>query len=621
VKFDADDRPIDYRFVEANAQFEDQSGVNLRGKWVTEFAPDLEQFWFDIYGHVAKTGEPANFESYAEAFGRWFDVRAVRVGDPADRQIAILFNDVTERRVAQERLRASEALARENVERVQLALAAGAIIGTWHWDLPSDSFAVDEGFASVFGLDPALGHQGIPLADIVKNVHPDDRTGLGDGIDAAIARGGPYAHQYRVRQRSGNYAWIEANGRVDQAPDGTPLSFPGVVIDIEQRRLVEGERDKAIAALRTLTETLEQRVAERTSDLMQAEEALRQAQKMEAVGQLTGGIAHDFNNMLTGVIGSLDLIQRNIATGRLERVDKYIEAAHTSAQRAAALTSRLLAFGRRQSLDLKPVDANMLVAGMGDLFHRTLGEQVSLETHLDAGVWLACTDMNQLESALLNLCINARDAMPAGGKLIIETSNAHLDAPYVRDHPELQAGDYVLLSVTDTGQGMAAATIEKVFEPFFTTKPVGQGTGLGLSMIYGFVRQSGGHVRIYSELGLGTTVKLYVPRFIGQGETELDLSTRTGAPRGTGETGLIVEDDPSVRMIVVDVLGELGYGAAGRHPNSRIRPSHRSPGDRCWPARHERSATRGSRSPRPPGPQCPVHHRLCRECGGAGWLP
>ncbi len=252
VKFDSDDRPVDYRFVEANPAFERQAGVNLRGKWVTEFAPDLEQFWFDTYGRVAKTGEPASFENYAKAFERWFDVRAVRVGDPAERQIAILFSDITARRVAEDRLRASEALARDNAERVQLALAAGAIIGTWHWNLPNDRFTVDEGFAQAFGLDPALGREGIPLARIVATVHPDDQAGLANAIDEAIARGGAYAHQYRVKRVDGQYYWIEANGRVDHTPDGMPLSFPGVLIDVDARRAVEVERDRAAAALRIL---------------------------------------------------------------------------------------------------------------------------------------------------------------------------------------------------------------------------------------------------------------------------------------------------------------------------------------------------------------------------------
>ncbi|ALM86993.1 two-component system sensor histidine kinase/response regulator [Bordetella sp. N] len=559
VEYDQNDKPINYRFVEINPAFERQAGVDLRGKRVTEFAPHLEQFWFDTYGHVASTGEPANFESYAEAFKRWFDVRAVRVGDPKDRQIAILFNDVTARREAQDRLRVSEANARENAERVQLALAAGAIIGTWHWDLPSDQFTVDEGFANAFGLDPALGRKGIPLAQIVKTVHPDDQAGLAEAIRDVVKRGGPYAYQYRVRRANGRYYWIEANGHVDHGPDGTPLSFPGVVIDVEERRSIEAERDRAIAALRTLNDSLEQRVAERTAELMRAEEALRQAQKMEAVGQLTGGIAHDFNNMLTGVIGGLNLVQRHIALGRMDRVDRYIEMANTSAQRAAALTSRLLAFGRRQSLDLKSTDVNMLVAGMEDLLYRTLGEQVALEVHLDPGLWSAYTDGNQLESALLNLSINARDAMPAGGKLIIETSNTQLDQRYVRDYADLQPGDYVVLSVTDTGTGMSASTVEKAFEPFFTTKPLGQGTGLGLSMIYGFARQSGGHVRIYSELGTGTTVKLFLPRRNGMLDVA-EIPDGEVTPLGAGEMVMVVEDDASVRMIVTEVLDELGYG-------------------------------------------------------------
>ena len=244
VKFDADDKPVDYYFVEANPAFEHQCGVNLRGKWVTEFAPNLESFWFETYGHVAKTGEPANFENYANTFERWFDVRAVRVGDPADRQIAILFNDVTQRRDAEERLRASEAIARENVERVQLALAAGAIIGTWHWDLLTDRFAVDEAFARVFDLDPALGREGLSLEQVMVTVHPEDRDGLTSAINEAIGRGGAYSHQYRVRRTDGKYQWIEANGRVECADDGTPLRFPGVLIDVEERRNVEAERPR-----------------------------------------------------------------------------------------------------------------------------------------------------------------------------------------------------------------------------------------------------------------------------------------------------------------------------------------------------------------------------------------
>lgn len=234
VKFDAEDQPVDYRFMEANPAFTQQAGVDLRGKWVTEFAPDLERFWFEAYGHVAKTGESANFENYAEAFNRWFDVRAVRVGDPADRQIAIFFSDVTERRNAEERLRISEAIAQENIERVQLALAAGAIIGTWHWDLPTDSVTVDENFADAFGLDPAIGRRGLSFEQIIASAHPEDRDGLRVASEQAIQHGGAYAHQYRVRRSDSKYYWIEANGRVEYSSDGVPLSFPALLSILKQ---------------------------------------------------------------------------------------------------------------------------------------------------------------------------------------------------------------------------------------------------------------------------------------------------------------------------------------------------------------------------------------------------
>jgi PAS domain S-box-containing protein len=559
VKFDADDRPVDYRFLEANPAFERQAGVDLHGKWVTEFAPDLERFWFDTYGRVAWTGEPANFESYAKAFGRWFEVRAMRVGEPGEHQIAIFFNDVTDRRVAQERLRASEALARENAERVQLALAAGAIIGTWHWDLPTDRFTVDEAFACAFGLDPALGREGLSLAQVVATVHPDDRPGLAAAIDEVIRRSGPYAHQYRVRRADGKYYWIEANGRVDHAEDGTPSSFPGVLIDVEERRAVAAERDRNAAQLRALNDTLEQRVAARTAELMRAEDQLRQSQKMEAVGQLTGGLAHDFNNLLAGISGSLELMQARMRQGRFEDLERYVSVAQGAARRAAALTHRLLAFSRRQTLTPKPTNVNQLVAGMEELIRRTTGPAVALEVVGAAGLWPALVDPGQLENALLNLCINARDAMPAGGRITIETANKWMDRSAAAQYG-LPEGQYLSLCVTDTGTGMPPEVIARVFEPFFTTKPLGQGTGLGLSMIHGFAQQSGGQVRIYSEVGQGTTVCLYLPRHYGEADDDEAAAKPADAARaGQHETVLIVDDEPSVRMLVAEVLEGLGY--------------------------------------------------------------
>ncbi|AZE73035.1 Sensory box histidine kinase/response regulator [Pseudomonas synxantha] len=310
---------------------------------------------------------------------------------------------------------------------------------------------------------------------------------------------------------------------------------------------------------RTL-ETLEQQVEERTAQLRNNEEALRQSQKMEAVGQLTGGIAHDFNNMLTGIIGSLELLRRRVSRGKLDDLDSLIDLGVTSANRAAGLTHRLLAFSRRQSLDSKPVELNQLVTSMGELLQRSINESIALDMRLASPLWTAEADPNQLESALLNLVINARDAMPSGGKLIVETCNRHLDSVFTAAYGTLKPGDYVELSVSDTGCGIPEHLMGRVFDPFFTTKPIGQGTGLGLSMIYGFARQSHGHVTIHSEVGTGTTVSLFLPRFIGEMQAQ-ELINPTLLPfANAGETVLIVEDDPAVRVLVSAVLKELGYG-------------------------------------------------------------
>lgn len=311
--------------------------------------------------------------------------------------------------------------------------------------------------------------------------------------------------------------------------------------------------------LQSTLETLEQQVEERTAQLRHNEEALRQSQKMEAVGQLTGGIAHDFNNMLTGIIGSLELLRRRLARGRTEDLDSLIDLGVTSANRAAGLTHRLLAFSRRQSLDSKAVQMNTLVLSMGELLQRSLNESIQLDMRLNDRLWIAEADPNQLESALLNLVLNARDAMPEGGKLVVETSNQVLEREFTEAYPNLEPGDYVMLSVTDNGSGMPQSVINRAFDPFFTTKPIGQGTGLGLSMIYGFSKQSRGHVTIESEIDQGTTVKLYLPRFRGE-ELEHPVSAVQQAPEALdGETVLIVEDDPAVRVLVSAVLSELGY--------------------------------------------------------------
>ncbi len=290
-----------------------------------------------------------------------------------------------------------------------------------------------------------------------------------------------------------------------------------------------------------------------------AETQVRQLQKMEAVGQLTGGIAHDFNNMLAVVIGGLDMIDRRLATGRHD-VDRYVEAAREGATRAAALTQRLLAFSRQSPLSPEPVEGNRLVTDLTDLLTRTLGERIAVETVLSAGLWRAEADRGQLENAIVNLAVNARDAMEGGGKLTIETANAHVGDDYARE-ADMAAGQYVLIAVTDTGTGMESDVLAKAFDPFFTTKPVGRGTGLGLSQVFGFVRQSRGHVRIYSEPGVGTTVRLYLPRFYGEQPTPTPPATPQPIRRGSpDEMVLVVEDEPRVRSFSVEVLRDLGYG-------------------------------------------------------------
>ncbi|WP_439817355.1 ATP-binding protein [Zavarzinia sp. CC-PAN008] len=559
--FDGPHGPLsDYVHVEANSGYERHTGIaGIVGVTLRQVDPVDADQWIALYGGVLRTGEPVRFERYFGTASRHIEVSASRVEPQSRRQVAVLFRDISARKRAEEAMRASEALARENIQRVQLALAAGAIIGTWLWDIRSDRFTVDEAFARSFGLDPALGREGLRLAQVVATVHPDDRADLEVAMNAAIDRGGPYAHQYRVRRTDGKYYWIEANGRVDLGPDGTPLSFPGVLLDVDQRRAVEAERDRVTAALRALNETLEQRIEERTAELMRAEELLRQSQKMEAVGQLTGGLAHDFNNLLAGISGALELMEARINQGRYTDVARYIVTAQGAAKRAAALTHRLLAFSRRQTLAPRPTNVNSVVAGMVDLIRRTVGPGIAVENVAALGLWTSLVDTPQLENAVLNLCINARDAMPDGGRITIETCNRWLDWRAARKL-DMEEGQYISICVSDTGVGMPPDVLAKAFDPFFTTKPIGEGTGLGLSMIYGFARQSGGQVRIYSEAGSGTMVCIYLPRHGGEADDEAVEPEQPAidAP-AAGETVLVVDDEPTIRMLVTEVLEEQGY--------------------------------------------------------------
>ncbi len=450
--------------------------------------------------------------------------------------------DVTDQVIEQQRSNSHLKIADERFRAALLASEAGI----FDWYLSEDRLYFDNALQQLFGLPEVLESGAVER--FLDYVAPGDREQVRQSL-AQCMRGQHFSVEFRLH-RVPKERWLVCKGEVFLDAAGVPSYVTGTCVDISARKQAE-------KALRELNETLEARVAAEVAERTQVENTLHQAQKMEAVGQLTGGIAHDFNNLLTGVIGSLELMQRRHRAGKPVDDERYINAAVTSAQRAAALTQRLLAFSRRQTLDLKPIDVNQLVASLEDLLQRTTGENIEIVTRLAAGLSLARMDANQLESALLNLVINARDAMPHGGTITVTTGSAHLD----RDQGEsinLKAGEYVTLTVTDTGVGMTPQVLAKVFEPFYTTKPIGKGTGLGLSMVYGYMRQANGAVQILSELGKGTCIQLYMPRHVGD-EGILTVAQNTAAPLGTGEVVLVVEDEAVVRSLIVEVLDELGY--------------------------------------------------------------
>lgn len=575
-------------------------------------------------------------------------------------------------------------------ERLQLALDAGSIIGTWVWDVPEDRFTADERFFRSFGLAPDFCLKRLPLELATASVHVDDLTLVQNAIAGALKIGGVYRCEYRALQYDDEYRWVEAHGRVELDDDHKPLRFPCVIIDIEARRVEDAERDRLSTLLRTFTaaipgvvfakdregrmvvanhgtteligkspdfyigktdveylddpeqgrvimatdrrimesalseqveeevrladgsaatwlsvkaplfdehgdvigligssidvtgrkkaedalkelnQTLEHRVLVAVSEREEIEKALRHSQKMEVVGQLTGGIAHDFNNILAGISGSLELLQTRLAQGRAADVDKYLAVAQSAVKRATAITHRLLAFSRRQTLTPQPTDVMALIEGMVELISRAVGPSISIEIKDVKGLWPALIDSGQLENSLLNLCLNARDAMPDGGRMVISASNVCLEDDDELDQ-QVQPGQYLRISISDTGSGMSPETLSKVFEPFFTTKPFGTGTGLGLSMVFGFTRQSGGDIKVESKEGIGTTVTMLLPRYAGHVTSKFAEAEISGCHSARKrQTILIVDDEPSIRMLVADVLSNLGYatleatdGAAG----------------------------------------------------------
>ena len=535
----------EHQFVLTNPAYQQLIGHrNVIGLTVREAVPEAErQGFIDLLDSVFATGEAfvgkdVKIVLQRSAEGRpetrYLDFVYQPIKDAAGNVTSIFVEgaDITERHNSEEALRASEARLRQLNADLELQVIQRAQARSRTWKLSPDLLGALNSKGYFETANPAwesvLGwtEKEVVSMSIFELLHPDDLEHTRAGFELTQIGQPALRFVNRYRCKDGAYRWISWIG----IPEEGYVYCTG--------RDITAEREAEI-------------------ELAAAQEALRHSQKIEALGQLTGGIAHDFNNLLTGIIGSLDIIRRRMAAGRLDEIPRFMDAASASAQRAGALTHRLLAFARRQSLDIRPNDVNRVIGNMEDLLHRTLGEHIQLECSLGADLWTAFTDANQLESAVLNLAINARDAMPDGGQLTIETANACLDEAYASRQTDVDPGDYVVIGISDTGSGMAADVVAKAIDPFFTTKPVGKGSGLGLSMVYGFAKQSRGHLRIYSEVGHGTTVKLYLPRAL-QDAVVLE-KPKDDAPRGQGETILVVEDDATVRMILSDVLEELGY--------------------------------------------------------------
>ncbi|EGY01078.1 PAS/PAC sensor hybrid histidine kinase [Nitrospirillum viridazoti Y2] len=455
--------------------------------------------------------------------------------------------------------RSAQAL-RESEQRFR-SMADNTPALIWSSDAEGRIIFANRRFETEFGIPPAR----MEAEGWAALIHEDDWPTLSAVRRALFVGRTPFLDDMRVRKATGEVRWLrcESSPRFDDA--GTFLGFLGCAIDITETKLAR--------------DALEAEVVARTEELRVKEEALRQSHKMEAIGQLTGGIAHDFNNMLAGIVGAADLIQKRVRDARFDSIGRYVDNILSSAHRAAGLTHRLLAFARRQTLDLKSADINQLVSSLDDLLRRTLGQGIDLQISLAPEVWPAITDANQFESAILNLAINARDAMTAGGRLTIQTSNVTIGDGDERASADLQPGDYVLTCVTDTGTGMPPEVLEKAFDPFFTTKPIGHGTGLGLSMIYGFARQVGGHVTLASTPGKGTTICLYMPR--DRSASAAAEAPRPNPPEATPKgrgTVLVVEDELVVRMVVVDILEEHGYGVIEAETAADALPHLEGPG-------------------------------------------
>ncbi|BDT60463.1 histidine kinase [Massilia varians] len=524
----------DYVHVEANAAYMRHAGIpDIVGKTARSLLSRSEaDAWVAIVRGVLETGQPVRFERVLETTDRYLEVACSRIEPASKRQIAVIFQDVSARRLAERRLHElNESLASQVAERTaerdQL------------WKLSQDMLARANFEGTMSAVSPAwtqvLGWSEAELLarPYASFMHPEDMPPTLEAIGRMAETHQPTRFENRIATREGGWKHIEWT----------------VTPELDGENFVAIGRDLSLNKARE-------------AELEQARQSLRQSQKME-VGQLTGGLAHDFNNLLASISGGLQVLKLKLHRGQVAGLERYIEIGESSVRRAAALTQRLLAFSRRQTLDPKPVDVNRLIAGMEELVRHSVGPMIELEVLNAHDLWLTRVDPSQLENALLNLCINARDAMmPDGGKLTLVTANHPVDE---RDAPrDMPPGEYISLCVADTGAGMPPEVVARIFDPFYTTKPLGEGTGLGLSMVYGFVRQSGGQVRVCSEPGRGTRMCLYMPRHAGAAPAEAAPGVLP-ASAGQGETIVLIEDEPALREIVEEVLREAGYRVLTAH--------------------------------------------------------
>ncbi|MDR9754972.1 ATP-binding protein [Pseudomonas sp. SZMC_28357] len=490
---------------------------------------------------LLRNGQPENV---------WMDLyySPVPGDDGAPAGVMAIVVETTAHVISEQLREQAEIAYRADNERVRLALNAGALLGSFVWDIKANLLSGDERFARTFSLPCAKSLDRVDPELANRMVHPDDLPQLTQSVEQAVKHGGPFNAEYRILRADGSHLWVLASGCCEFDEHGKAFRFPGVLIDINERKAAE-------ESLLKFTRNLEQRVADEVGARLLAEEQLRQSQKLEAIGGLTGGVAHDFNNLLQVIAGNLHLLARHEPDN--SNVQRRVGASLAAVERGAKLSSQLLAFARRQPLSPGVYSPFSLYDGVGELLQRALGETIRFEVHLPAEPWCIFVDRNQLENAVLNLAINARDAMKGEGVIQLSAENLMLDSRFCLGK-DLAPGAFVCLSVSDRGSGMAPDILAKVFEPFFTTKADGQGTGLGLSMVFGFVKQSGGHIEISSRPGQGTHVRMYFPRSVGREEVQ-PVPVRVHDTEGRQEIILVVEDNDDVRSASVELLQQSGY--------------------------------------------------------------